>query len=60
MKSTRPGSPRFVASVAEILIVVAILSACCAFLLPAMDAARGARRLPPILPQLRPLHEGNP
>jgi hypothetical protein len=60
MKSDRPESPRFVVSVAEILGVVAILSAFCAFLLPAVNAAREVKRLPLILPQLQPLHEDNP
>lgn len=42
------------------LILVAILSTLWAFLLPAVNAARDARQLPPVLPQLRPLYEGNP
>jgi len=60
VKSDRPESTRFIVSVAEILIVVAILSGVCAFLLPAANAARELRQLPPLLPQLQPLHEGNP
>ena len=60
MKSDRPESPRFVVSVAEILIVVAIISGLCAFLLPAVNATRELRHQPLILPQLQPLYEDNP
>jgi hypothetical protein len=60
VESDRPDSPRFLVSVAEILIVVAILSGVCAFLLPAVNAARGLRHRPPLLPQLQSLHEDNP
>ena len=60
MKGDRPESPRFIVSVAEMLIVVAILSGFCAFLLPAVNAARRSRNLPLLLPLLQPLHEDNP
>lgn len=58
--------PRFTVSVVEMLVVVAITSALCAFLLPAVDAAREASRhrareaQPPPLPWLKPLYESNP
>jgi len=60
VKNDRPESPHFIVSVAEILGLVAILSAFCAFLFPAVNAAREVQRLPLILPQLQPLHEDNP
>ena len=60
MKSDRPESPRFIVSVFEMLMVVAILSGFCAFLLPGVEEARRLQQLPPVLPQLQPLHEDHP
>lgn len=66
MTSDSSKPPRFTVSIAETLVVVAILSALCAFLLPAVNAAREIPRAgirdaqPPVLPQLKPLYERNP
>lgn len=59
-------SPRFAFSVSEMLVLVAIISALWAFLLPAVDAARetSPREIrdarPPLLPQLKALYKPNP
>ena len=58
--------PRFVVSVTEILVAVAILSTLWAILLPAVNAAREVPRpgirdaLPPLLPELQTFCEHNP
>jgi hypothetical protein len=55
-----PRPPRVTVSLGEVLIGVAILSTLCALLVPAVDAARGRRGQPPLLPLLEPLYDGNP
>ena len=66
MTSDSPKPPRFTVSISETLVVVAIISALCAFLLPAVNAAREVARpgirdaKPPLLSQLKPLYERNP
>jgi len=59
--TSEPQKPRrFPLSVAEMLVVVAILSTLWAFLLPAVNAARDAKQRPLVLPELRRLYEPNP
>lgn len=60
MTSDTPRPPRFTVSIAEMLVVAAIVSTLWAFLLPAVNAARDLRQQPAILSQLKPLYEQNP
>lgn len=60
MRSEQSKSPRLVASVAEMLCVVAISTAWITFLFLAVEAARDARNEPLSLPQLKPWFDEHP